>query len=278
MNNHIFFSIIICCYNSENFLKETLQSIFEQEYKNWEIVIINDGSIDNTEEIVFKYISLGYPITYFFQKNKGFAAARNKAVELSKGRWIMIVDHDDICQKQRLKIQHENIQNNPDKKLFFGNCIFFDNINQPYTRFDLLEKTDGVKIYDLNFNKVISTNNLIKYGCFISSSSVVFCKEVYKKIKGFNEKYKSIADYDFFYRLSLIENIFCSKEILCSWRIHENQSSEKNKNMTNLELCKFYTRVYYNNRIKLNIKIKLFFRHLSLLYLMAKYYIFFYYK
>ncbi len=278
MNNHIFFSIIICCYNSEKFLKETLQSIFDQDFKNWEIVLVNDGSTDKTQDIVFKYISLGYPITYFFQKNKGFASARNKAVELSKGRWIMIVDHDDICQKRRLRIQHEDIQNNPDRKLFFGNCIFFDNVNESYNRFDLLEKIYRIKIYDLNLYKEISTNKLIKYGCFISSSSVVFCKEAYKKIKGFNEKYRCIADYDFFYRLSLVENIFCSKEILCSWRIHENQSSEKNKNKTNLELCKFYTEVYSNNKIKLNIKIKLFFRHLSLLYLIVKYYIFFNYK
>ena len=56
MNNHIFFSIIICCYNSENFLEQTLQSIVEQDYKNWEIIIINDGSIDNTKEIVLKFI------------------------------------------------------------------------------------------------------------------------------------------------------------------------------------------------------------------------------
>ena len=65
MNNNIFFSINICCYNSSRFIKETIDSIIIQKFKDWEIVIVNDGSTDDTEKIISHYISLGYPITYF---------------------------------------------------------------------------------------------------------------------------------------------------------------------------------------------------------------------
>ena len=78
----------------------------------------------------------------------------------------------------------------------------------------------------------------------------------------------------FFFRLSLIENIYCSKEILCKWRIHSNQSSKKHEVQSNLELNRFYTSVYFNNRINLNIKIRLFYRHLYLLYKITKSYLF----
>ena len=62
MNNDIFFSVMVCCYNSAQYLKETIDSIVNQTYTNWEIVAVNDGSADNTEEIIKTYIDKGVPI------------------------------------------------------------------------------------------------------------------------------------------------------------------------------------------------------------------------
>ena len=72
---------MICCYNSEKYLYETIDSIINQTYTNWEIVAINDGSTDSTEEIILDYMHQGVPIVYHKQENMGFAAARNKALE-----------------------------------------------------------------------------------------------------------------------------------------------------------------------------------------------------
>ena len=75
MGDKITFSFMICCYNSEKYLDNTIKSIIYQTYKHWEIVAINDGSTDNTKQIIMDYINQGYPIKYFEQENKGFAAA-----------------------------------------------------------------------------------------------------------------------------------------------------------------------------------------------------------
>ena len=75
---------MICCYNSEKYICETIDSIISQTYTNWEIIIINDGSTDNTENIIISYIDKNIPITYYKQINKGFASARNKALKLAK--------------------------------------------------------------------------------------------------------------------------------------------------------------------------------------------------
>ena len=110
VNNDIYFSVMICCYNSEKYLSETIESVINQTYTNWEIVVINDGSSDDTEEIILNYKRKGIPIIYHKQENMGFAAARNKAVELAKSKWIAIIDHDDICLSNRLAIQSTHIR------------------------------------------------------------------------------------------------------------------------------------------------------------------------
>ena len=77
MNEKIWFSIIICCYNSEKYLKHTLESVINQSYKFWELIIIDDGSTDKTKPIIDKYKTKNSKIKYFYQSNKGFASARN---------------------------------------------------------------------------------------------------------------------------------------------------------------------------------------------------------
>ena len=120
MKDDLFISVMICCYNSEQYLMETIDSVIDQTYANWEIVIVNDGSTDSTEDIIFDYIEQGIPISYFKQENRGFGAARNIAMENAKGDWIAIIDHDDICMPNRLRSQVNDIMNNPKASLFLA--------------------------------------------------------------------------------------------------------------------------------------------------------------
>ena len=113
MLEDIRFDIMLCCYNSEKYLSETIESIIGQSYQNWEIIAINDGSSDSTEKIIFSYIEKGVPIKYYYQDNKGFASARNQAIELSTNDWIAIIDHDDICLPHRLEHHNRQIKSHP---------------------------------------------------------------------------------------------------------------------------------------------------------------------
>ena len=273
MNNNIFLSINICCYNSSRFIKETIESILIQKFKDWEIVIVDDGSTDDTEKIISKYISLGYPITYFYQKNKGYASARNKAINLSKAKWIVILDHDDVCEQDRLFNHYNEIINNPDKKLFFGNCIYFNDNGNFTDKFSVFKKQFSINLRSLNLKKIFSSNNLINYGCFIPSSTVVFNKNTAQKIKGFNENYKHISDYDFFFKFSLLEDIFCSEKTFCFWRSHESQSSNINIINMNWELNRFYFYIYFDSNISFMSKFILFYKHILLFLRLAYYFL-----
>src|SRR5438874_5550918 len=98
-------SITLCCFNSERFLAETLRSIIDQTYKDWELVIINDGSTDSTESIIQTFIDRKWPIVYHSQQNAGLGRSRNKAVELSRGEFIALIDHDDLWEPEKLARQ-----------------------------------------------------------------------------------------------------------------------------------------------------------------------------
>jgi len=235
MQNDILISVMICCYNSEKYLSETIDSIINQSYKNWEIIAINDGSSDNTEKIIQNYIKKGIPIIYHYQKNKGFANARNKAIELANADWIAIIDHDDICLQGRLETQVQDINYNSNCSLFFGDSIhFLDNGSIVRKQFD------SVIPYEFDLREGNATNMLIRHGCFIDSETVVFNKKHALSIGGFNEKYKYITDYDFFLNMSAKYSLFCSQKILSKWRIHENQMTNIMKEILRFEHIDLY--------------------------------------
>lgn len=89
------FSFLIPCYNTEKYVKECVESIKNQSYQDWEIILINDGSTDHTEEILYDLTKKDSKIKVFNQKNAGVSATRNKLVELATGDYLIFVDSDD---------------------------------------------------------------------------------------------------------------------------------------------------------------------------------------
>ena len=92
-NSNVVISIILCCYNSEKYLEETLQSIVDQTFKDWELVIVNDGSQDNTLIILnaFVHSNKHLRITLINQTNQGLAESRNNAIKMAHSNWIQLL-------------------------------------------------------------------------------------------------------------------------------------------------------------------------------------------
>lgn len=99
-------SIITPTYNCGNFISKTIQSVMSQSYTNWELIIVDDCSTDNTEEIVNKYCSADKRIKYYqLKRNSGAAEARNLALRLASGKWIAFLDSDDLWLPSKLESQ-----------------------------------------------------------------------------------------------------------------------------------------------------------------------------
>jgi glycosyltransferase involved in cell wall biosynthesis len=217
-------SVAICCYNSERHLSETIESVVRQTYANWELVIVNDGSADRTHDIVQSYIRAGCPIVYHKQSNQGFGAARNKCIELARGKYIALLDHDDLYLPHRLESQVALAERSPGVGLFFSNTEhFMTNGAMVRHQFDRCDPC----AFDLSAVK--ATNELLIHGCFIDTESVLFRREVALDVGGFSASYRYMADYDFFLKVSEKYALLAAPQVLARWRIHEDQASQSMK-------------------------------------------------
>ena len=126
-------TINICCYNSSKYIEETIQSVINQTYKNWELIIIDDGSTDNTKNLIKKYLNRNNNIFYFYKENGGYPSARNKAIKIAKGEWIALIDHDDVMLPNRLENQVNEIIKYNHVKLF-SSAIIQNSNSTPSTR------------------------------------------------------------------------------------------------------------------------------------------------
>ncbi|WP_026714546.1 glycosyltransferase family 2 protein [Flavobacterium daejeonense] len=118
-------SIIVPCYNQAHFLAETLESVLQQTYGNWECIIMNDGSIDHSETIILETISGDHRFHYCFQENKGVCTARNNAIQLSKGDYILPLDGDDILSPEFLARTVAVLDARPEIKVVYTDVQFF---------------------------------------------------------------------------------------------------------------------------------------------------------
>ncbi|MDP3679652.1 MAG: glycosyltransferase family 2 protein [Flavobacterium sp.] len=108
MNNKI--SVIIPCYNQALFLEETLQSVLNQTHSNWECIIVNDGSSDNTEEVALAWCEKDSRFTYLYKENGGLSSARNAGIAVSNGEYIQLLDSDDLIVKEKFELQILDLQ------------------------------------------------------------------------------------------------------------------------------------------------------------------------
>ena len=101
-------SVIIPVYNVEKYIDECLKSVVSQTYKNIEVIIINDGSTDKSEEIIRSYLDKYENITYIYQQNKGVSEARNLGLKNATGDYVLFVDSDDYIHKSMIEKMYNN--------------------------------------------------------------------------------------------------------------------------------------------------------------------------
>lgn len=106
----MFVSIIIPCYNQAEFIEETLLSVFNQEHNQWECLLIDDGSTDNTAEIVKKWVEKDNRFQYYKKENNGVSAARNFGLQKAKGEFIQFLDSDDLLAPNKIALSLKSIQ------------------------------------------------------------------------------------------------------------------------------------------------------------------------
>ena len=114
-----FFSIILPTYNRGYILENSIKSIIRQEFSNWELIVIDDGSTDDTSEVIKKYLELDKRINYYYQRNSERSAARNNGIAKAEGDFITFLDSDDQFEEKHLKNLFDSINKSIEKSVVF---------------------------------------------------------------------------------------------------------------------------------------------------------------
>lgn len=168
-------SVVMSVFNGEKYLREAIESILEQTYKDFQFVIVNDGSTDSSLEIMREYQKKDQRIKIINQENTGLAKALNRGIKQAKGKYIARMDADDISKPDRLDKQIEFLENNP-------NCVALG--TQSY-----VIDNDGNELFITNLpteKKTIKENYLPARNPFYHGS-VMFRKDSYIEVNGYNE-------------------------------------------------------------------------------------------
>ena len=126
-------SVIMPAYNSEKYIGEAIESVLNQSYKNWELIIVNDASCDNTESIIKEYAAKNSKIVLIsLKENKGVSNARNIAISSAKGRYIAFLDSDDIWTSDKLTKQISFMKENNYSFTYHSYILFDTSMNRDY--------------------------------------------------------------------------------------------------------------------------------------------------
>jgi glycosyltransferase involved in cell wall biosynthesis len=213
-------SIIIPTYNYGKYIEETLDSIKSQTLIGWECIIIDDGSTDNTKQLVNQYIQNDKRFLYHYKKNAGLSAARNSGIKLAKGKYIQFLDADDLIENQKLDKQINILESIPYPAVIFGE----------YQKF--YETKDGKQFEE--WSEIAQLKNgrqdqfrmkLIEKNRF-PPCAPVFPLEIAKQIR-FDEKLTSYEDWDYWLKLSELIDFYYYKtpNSAALVRFHENSMS-----------------------------------------------------
>lgn len=196
-------------YNGEKFISDSINSILNQTYTNFEFLIVNDGSTDKSEKLIKSFSDSR--IKYFSKPNTGLTKSLNFGLKKAKGEYIARIDCDDYSMPNRLELQLKKIEKNKDLGLVASRALVIENKIKKKTPF----------YSDRKIKEIIKIKNPFVH------SSVLISKDLFQKINFYNETFNVTQDYDAWMRISKIAKLSMLDDVLVERHILENSISKK---------------------------------------------------
>lgn len=203
-------SVVMCVYNGERYLRDAVGSVLAQDYKDLEFIIIDDGSTDNTLNILKSYDDPR--IRVYCQENIGLTRSLNKAVRLSRGKYIARIDADEIAMPARLKTQHDFLELNPEIGVVGSFSIDTDEIIQTTRKITL-------PVLDKDIRKELPRKNVFIHG------AVMFRKDIFMAAGAYDESFKYVQDYELWARMARFCKLHNLPEVLLERKITKDSIS-----------------------------------------------------
>lgn len=222
-------SVVLSNYNGQVYLAEAIDSVLNQTYKNYEVILIDDGSTDNSRAVLNKYKGHERVVLHFAEKNGGQCAGFNKGVELARGEWISFMDSDDLWFENKLEEVSKAIEKNQDCALIQHNLYIMRGEKPTQMKF-----TQELNEGDL-YKEFLETERVIS---FIPTAGLTFRKEVLKKVVPIPQAFRVCAD-GFMTRTSMLYGeVVAINKSLGYYRVHENNNTFANEKFSNEKYLK----------------------------------------
>ena len=206
-------SVVIPTYNGAKYLPQALDSVLAQTYRPYEIVVVDDGSKDNTRAVLQPYLT---QISYVYQDNRGEPAARNTGIRNSKGEFIAFLDADDLWHPRKLELQMNCFRQHPEYGLVY--CLMQTFMGEPLPEFDRMEAPPSAVPTGRIFSQLF-------WKPAFAPSAVLFRKSCIDSAGLFDEHFFIGCDYQMWLRMARHVQIGCVPQPLTLYRLHPGSLS-----------------------------------------------------
>lgn len=222
-NNHHRVSVVIPAHNAARFLPEAIESVLQQTCPVHEIIVVDDGSTDDTEHVIS---ALGNNVTYIRQANAGVSAARNRGISIASGELIAFLDADDRWLPEKTARQLQIFIDNPRAGLVATDRADIDTHGN--LLLDSLFKKQGLYplFAGLNGQPIPAALSRLVQVNFIPTSSVMVRKAALEKVGGFDTSIRYGEDLELWVRLAIEYDIICLADVLIHYRQHGNNATQ----------------------------------------------------
>ena len=202
------FSVLIANYNNAIFIKEAIDSVISQSYSNWEIIIVDDASTDESIDVIQEYLNDKRIILDVNSENKGCGFTKNKCTKIATGDIFGFLDPDDKLTTEALDIMIKEHINGPEYSLIFSNRFVCDPQLNPRKNQPKIIYNKEVSLLDENEGRV--------------SHFATFKKNKYIGTEGIDDSFKRAVDMDLYYKLEEVGQINFTDQRLYYWRVHSS--------------------------------------------------------
>ncbi len=206
-------SVIVPAYNSMSYLPETLESVLKQTFTDFELIIVDDGSTDQTPQWVSKLTDSR--IRLVRQENKGVTVARNTGIAHAEGEYIALLDHDDLWQTSKLDIQVRCLDESPEVGLVHTWMVLVDEQGRSTGRIMTSNAQANVPKHLLERNAIASSSVMVRRCCFEDVGVFSLNRDLY-----------TVEDWEMWIRIASLYPFAVIRKPLMSWRQHANNGSK----------------------------------------------------
>ncbi len=230
-------SVIIPSYNYERHLPYTLDCLINQSYQHVEIIVVDDGSKDNTRELMQRYLKRDSRIFYIYQENKGLSSSRNLGIYHAKGTYIQFLDADDLISSDKIALQVEHFSDHPDLYISYTAGYYFKD-QQPLKWFKNVFLTEEDWMPKLKDSSSEAVDALVRRNIMPVNSALVR-RSLFEKAGLFDEDLRSLEDWDFWLRCAFLDikiRYLEDERAFALVRVHENSMSQDRSKLYSYEL------------------------------------------